>query len=240
MSDPETPSRDLAEPSETSPAHETETQTHPPVDPAGETPVDTPVETAVEEPVPPPGEYRAKAGSYYRNVRYLIFVAALALGGYFLYDGFVGYPEQNRRYDELLAEQTRLQDAGDEAAAAEVRQQLDNYDRHSETDILVQKVLGFALPPLAILLMGRWWYISRGEVRLDASDTLHVPGREPIPLASINAVDDTLWERKGISYVQYSGPEGQGRAKLDDFVYERGPIDKIHDRLKHLVQEDDG
>lgn len=194
-------------------------------------------ERDLEEPVPPPGEYTAKAGSYYRNVRYVIFIAALALGGYFLYDGYVRYPADNVRYAELLAEQNQLQEAGRESEAAEVRRELDGYKNHSDTDILVQKILGYALPPVGILLMARWWYKSRGRVRLDASDTLHLPGREPIPLSSMTALDDTMWERKGIAHVEYKTAEGETRARLDDFVYERGPIDKIHDRLKHVLAQ---
>lgn len=189
----------------------------------------------VEEPVPPPGEYTARAGSYYRNVRYAVFVAALALGAYFLYDGYVGYPQDNERYAELLAEQNRLQEAGEQAAAAKVARELDEYKHHSDTDIFWQKVLGYGLPPVGILLMARWWYKSRGQVRLDPDDTLHVPGHDPIPLASMKGVDDRVWDRKGIADVEYTAPEGEKRARLDDFVYERGPIDKIHDRLAHLV-----
>lgn len=189
----------------------------------------------VEEPVPPPGEYTAKAGSYYRNVRYVIFIAALALGAYFLYDGYVRYPAQNERYTELLNRQNELQEAGRESEAAEVRRELDNYKYHSDTDILVQKILGYGLPPVAILLMARWWYRSRGRVRLDPHDTLHVPGRDPIPLASMTSMDDSLWERKGITSIDYTTSDGERRVRLDDFVYQRGPIDKIHDRLRHLI-----
>ena len=86
-----------------------------------------------------------------------------------------------------------------------------------------------------LLALVRWLYISRGTIRLDGSDTLHAPGHPAVPVSTITEINDDLWERKGISYISYEGAEGTaGEIKLDDFVYERKPIDQIHDRLRHL------
>ena len=139
----------------------------------------------------------------------------------------------------MTAEWAAANERGDTVRAAEV-QKLRNDEGvqdHTDTDILLQRGLGFLLPPLGILLLARWLYISRGQVRLDPSDTLHAPGHPPVPASAITAVDDALWERKGIAYVRYDLPGGAGgTVKLDDFVYDRKPIDAIHDRLKHVVR----
>ncbi len=185
---------------------------------------------------PPPGPHVARAGRYFRNVRYIIFLAAFGAGLWFLYDGFVGYPFERGEYRRLQAEIEDAQLRGESIDELAKAQRV--YDDHSDADILLQKILGFALPPLALLMLIRWLYISRGTIRMDEHDTLHVPGHPPIPASAVKEMDDALWDRKGISYVEYRGTGGDSEfAKLDDFVYERAPIDAIHDRLAYLVKQ---
>lgn len=65
-----------------------------------------------------------------------------------------------------------------------------------------------------------------------SADTLYVPGHPPIAISEITEIDNTLWERKGIAHVKYMTAAGKsGTFKLDDFVYERKPIDAIYDRI---------
>ena len=184
------------------------------------------------------GAHVARAGRYFRNVRYVIFVAAIGLGAYFLYDGFVSWPHQRAEYQRLEAAIVEAQNRG--ASIDALRAEQAQYKEHSETDILLQKILGFTVIPLSILLLIRWLYISRGEVRMDAMDTLHAPGHPPVPASAVTGIDDRLWDRKGIAYVDYQRSGGEsGRLKLDDFVYERQPIDAIHDRLSYLLSRRD-
>lgn len=192
-----------------------------------------PEQPAVQEP-PAAGPHVARAGRYFRNVRYLIFAAGLFFGLYFLYDGFIGYPRERAEYRRLEQAIVEAQNRGE--PIAELRREQAEYDDHNDAAIILQRVLGFGLVPLSILLLIRCLYISRGEIRLDEQDTLHVPGREPIAATSLESVDDTLWERKGIAVVHYRDAGlNHGQVKLDDFVYDRAPIDAIHERLKHLI-----
>jgi hypothetical protein len=104
-------------------------------------------------------------------------------------------------------------------------------------DLFLQKALGFALPPLAILFLIWSLYNSRGTYRLE-DQTLSVPGHPPIGLDRIRRIDRKLWDRKGIVYLDYERPDGNGtgRIKLDDFVYDRKPTDLIFERIEaHLL-----
>ena len=196
--------------------------------------------TPLPETPPPPGVYEAKAGSYFRNVRYGLFAALLLAGAWFLYDGFVKWPEDTRQYRTLQAQIDEAERDNDVERKAELSELQRDYKEHSDNDILLQKVLGLALPPIAVLLLARWLYISRGRLRLDESDTLHAPGHPPIPASAVTEVDDTTWDRKGISRVAYAAGGRTGRVKLDDFVYEAGPVRRIHDRLVHVIEQDAG
>jgi len=154
----------------------------------------------------------ARAGKYYRNARYLIVAACVIMGAYFLYDGFIGYPKQNA--DALaLDPNTKLP--------------------QSHASILLQKQLGIALPIGGIAYLILMLYKSRGAIRLTGS-TLHVPGHPPIPITSITQIDKAKWDLKGIAILDYVLDDGKaGRFKLDDFVYERAPIDAI---FKHIEE----
>jgi hypothetical protein len=180
----------------------------------------------------------ARAGRYYRNVRYIMAVAAVALGAWFAYDGFVHWPWMNTEYDRVDAEITRLQNAApDDSALKPLIKQREGLKKHSDTDILVQRVLAFSLPPAGIALLVWMLYNSRGQYRFDGK-TLEVPGHPPIDVAAISAVDRKLWDRKGIAIIEYATADGHiGRARLDDFVYERGPTDQIFDRVSSMFDE---
>lgn len=159
------------------------------------------------------GPIVARAGGYYRKARYLIVLAAIVGGAFFLYDGYVRYPRQNR---EAIARNSK--------------------PPHAESDLALQKKIGYALPPLGIAMLIWTLYRSRGQYRLD-DETLHVPGHPPVPLEQIRRVDNSLWERKGIARIAYELADGtQGELTLDDFVYERKPTDSIYERITAYVR----
>ena len=154
----------------------------------------------------------ARGATYYRVTRYLFCLVMLGMGGWFAYDGFVKYP----RHNEL-----HLLHVRDPATYPQ------DYPTHTPTSIRLQKRLAVVLPVAALAMLAWTLYNSRGAYRL-AGDTLSVPGHGDVPLSSITQIDKSLWDRKGIAYIDYELPAGKkGRLKLDDFVYDRPPTDRI-------------
>lgn len=148
---------------------------------------------------------------------YLMSAALIAGGGWFLYDGYVKYPRAN------------------EAARQAGRDKMP----HSEFDLKLQRLIGYALPPLGIACAIWTAYTSRGQYRL-AGNVLHVPGHPPVPVEAIRAIDKRKWDRKGIVYLDYELPDSgkTGRVKLDDYIYEREPTDAILERIEAEVLPD--
>src|SRR5688572_29423104 len=96
----------------------------------------------------------AKAGRYYRNVRYLMAAAAVLMGCWFAYDGFVNWPRMNVEYDRLDAEITQKQNnSPNDPSLKALMKQRDGLTKHSDTSINIQKVLAFTLPPAGIALL---------------------------------------------------------------------------------------
>src|SRR5450432_3114271 len=176
----------------------------------------------------------ARAGSYYRNTRYLMTVLLVGMGLWFGYDGFVSWPQSNVYHEQLEKERLSFKSRHDEASAQDRLEKEEQYKFHSPTDILMQKILCFSLPPLGIILLIRALHNSRGEYRLE-NNTLAVPGHPTIDLSNITEVDRRLRDRKGLAFILYEKDGRQGRIRLDDFVYDRPPTDLIFQRIEQFV-----
>jgi len=186
----------------------------------------------------PAGPVIARAGSYYRRTRYIMFIVLFGFGVYAIYDGFKGYPEHNRKFDEIDA---RIAEAKKESNSNDVAKYEEELRKHgakqSDFNVLFNRIVGLALPPLSLLMLAWVLYRSRGEIRME-NDTLHFPGHPPVPFSAITAVDTRLWDRKGIAQVEYALPEGQrGKFTLDDFIYERPPIDTMYDSITGYIKD---
>jgi hypothetical protein len=174
----------------------------------------------------------APPATYYRMTRYVMVILLLGMGGWFGYDGFKGWPSENARIVELNAKLDDLKKTS----------KFEEYDKlnadplhlkplHTGSDIRLQKALAFGLPLLAGAMLAWALHNSRGEYRL-AGNTLSVPGHPPIRFEDILEIDKALWDRKGIAYITYKKAGGKGRARLDDFIYDRQPTDEIYKRLE--------
>lgn len=159
----------------------------------------------------------ARGGRYYRVTRYIFSAALIAMAAWFGYDGFVKYPRDNKLH---------YLHVGDPAKYPQ------DYPQHDPTSIRLQKQLAAVLPFVAVGLLSWTLYNSRGAYRF-AGDVLSVPGHPDVPLESITQIDKSKWDRKGIAYLDYALPTGQkGRMKLDDFVYDRPPTDRILEAIE--------
>ena len=153
----------------------------------------------------------AQPATYYRWTRYIMAVILVAYGAWSCYDGFYNWPNWKTLHPN------------------------DRYKEKSQTDILFNQVIGVILPPAGVLLLILCMRNSRGEYRLE-DNVLYVPGHPPVPLERITVAHKELWERKGIVYLDYdiSGAP-PGKLKLDDWVYEREPTDKIFDQIQEAL-----
>jgi len=158
------------------------------------------------------GDVVARAGSYYRWTRYIMVLVLIGYGLWSIRDGFFRYPREN----------------------AEAKAQGKEVLPHQGLDIPFNRTFGVILPPLGLAYLIYILRKSRGEYRL-SGQTLHAPGHSPIPFDSITALDERLWDRKGIAHIDYEFSGRRGRVTLDDFVYERDAIDRIYETIRQYV-----
>jgi hypothetical protein len=173
-------------------------------------------ETDTQAPATSTGPVVAKAATYYRMTRYIMVAVLFVYGLWSIRDGFIVYPRENE----------------------EARKAGKDVMPHAALDIPFNRFFGVILPPLSIVMLVMCLRKSRGTIEL-SGDTLTAPGHPPVPLDAITAVDQRLWDRKGIAYVDYELSDQQkGRITLDDFIYEREPIDEIHKRVTNYIAAD--
>jgi hypothetical protein len=191
-------------------------------------------------PVSPPeysGDIVARASAEYRWKRY-IMVALLVGGGlWFAYDGYHAWPKHNERVADVQARLDEAQRTKDEATASQLRVELSKMHKpYNSKELMFQKALAWTLPPAGLALLAWTIYNSRGRYRL-AGDTLEVPGHPPVTLNQIVRLDTRTWDRKGIANADYELRNGtKGRLRLDDFVYERAPTDRIYEAIEQNVK----
>lgn len=174
---------------------------------------------------------------WYRLKRYVMVLALIAMGPWFGYDGWKGWPAENQKHDQLQEELVTARRQHNDARVEElVKNPLTSATPHSGLALDIQKVLAILLPLLGIA-MGLWTMrSSRGVYRLD-DDVLEVPGHSKVKLQDVVEIDRSRWDRKGIAVVYYTRPDGsKGKLVLDDFIYEREPTDKIFERIENSLQ----
>jgi hypothetical protein len=188
----------------------------------------------MSETAPPSNEpIVARYGSYYRNTRYILTLILFIMAGWFAYDGWKAWPAANAKAAEL---ETRISQTN-EKDRLPLQEERRGIKTHTELDLLAQRALAVFLPLVGIALTMWARHNSRGEIKL-AGDRLSAPGHPEISLDDVTALDQRLWDRKDIAYVQYEKGDVKGRIRLDAFIYEAEPIVKICERIEKLMKED--
>lgn len=180
----------------------------------------------------------ARAGSYYRRTRYIMFLLMFGFGVMAILDGFKRYPEHDRKFDEISERLAKAKAAGSTDEVGKIEEELRKHGaKHAAWDIPFNQIAGIVLPPISLAVLAWVLYRSRGEIKME-NQTISVPGHPPVPFGAITAIDTRLWDRKGIAQVEYAIPGGaSGKFTLDDFIYDRPPIDKIYDSITAYVNK---
>ena len=148
--------------------------------------------------------------------RYIMVAVLFGYGLWSIRDGFSRYPQEN---------------ADAQAAGKDILP-------HPGLDIPFNQIFGDS-PSAAVDFDARLLSAKIARRDLAGCSILHAPVIPPVPLDAITAVDQRLWDRKGIAYVDYELPDRKGRILLDDFIYEREPIDEIHKQITDYISDGD-
>lgn len=170
-------------------------------------------------------------------------IGAMMLGfcGWFLYDGMVAYPFQQKiwnAYNQVVQE-----NPGDPVEQAQVWSQYaaskgwpteTPKKKIEDKDILTQKVIAVITAPVGLYFL-TVFFLTRGRwVEADERAVTTSSGQRT-DYGSIKSLDTSRWPRKGIAVVHYESDGQSRRIVLDDWKFEREPTKRIFEAIEERM-----
>jgi hypothetical protein len=155
----------------------------------------------------------------------LIPVLLLGFSAWFLWDGLIGYPRSNERWDA----HARLKDQSGEwekLCAARGWTTEPPHRRFEKGDITGQYVWAGVVGAIGIFSLIYWLRARKLLIRSDA-DAVFTPSGTRVPYENITQIDRRKWKSKGLATVFYSLDGAKCRFVLDDAKYEPTGLDTI-------------
>lgn len=157
----------------------------------------------------------------------------LLFSGWFLYDGFVGYPLQQKIWNDY--HQIVQDNPGDpveharlwaEHAEANGWETSTPKKEITDKDIFTQKIIATITAPVGLYFL--WTFLmTRGRwVEVDEQVISTSTGKRAT-YDEITSIDKSRWQRKGIAVVHFGQGGSADRIILDDWKYEREPTKRI-------------
>ncbi len=175
-----------------------------------------------------------------------VFLFGFAL--WFLWDGLIGWPRSNERWDahERAEKYKTLKDKPDEwqalckahgwntdapvawekICASRGWTNEPPHKRYEKADIVLQFVFVGLTGTMGIFSLIFWLRARKMTIRSEA-DAVFTPSGKRVPYESITQIDRRKWKSKGLATVFYSLDGAKGRFVLDDAKYEPTALDTI-------------
>lgn len=196
----------------------------------------------------------ARVSPIWKKQKLFVALFLLAAGGWFFFDGLIGYPRKNDRYREWKS----YTDEGREAEWQSHAQQRgwkpsewpDYVREHRLEGHLPKDVIGrdkiitqFVFASLGALLgtiVLIYWATQKGRVVRSDESAVHTPAGTRVPFGSITGLGKKRWETKGIAVVRYELEGRKGQFILDDYKFETEPTRTILEEIETTLQARSG
>jgi len=156
----------------------------------------------------------------------VLSLALAGVGAWFIYDGFIGYPNNNVRaavYEQLAAQPGKEGDGLQKAWADAARERQWSDDKPKPTytagDMRTQIILGLAAWLGAAACLFHYFKSLPLTTRLEGG-VIFLPNGTGIALTQIQRLSKKRWENKGIADLFYEAAPGKTkRFILDDYKF---------------------
>ena len=176
-------------------------------------------------------EVVARISKEWRRRMLFMFFMIFGVAAWFLYDGYILWPDEAQRHVEYLEIKDTLIETGDAVDEESTSVRL-AWERHAremdyrrnipkermDDDIREQRVIGWVMI-IGALLYGVW--IAWNHTRQVSAEGVIVIGAsgERVDINSITAIDRKKWKDKGIAYGIYEEGGKQRRLCLDEHKF---------------------
>jgi len=165
----------------------------------------------------------------------LIPVFLIACSLWFLWDGLIGWPRSNERWD---AHESRKGTPGEWEKYCRERgwKTEPPHKRFEHADIIGQHVFAGLTGVIGIFSFIYWQRVRRSVMRSDQGAVL-TPSGVRVPYENMTEVDERKWKPKGLATVYYAINGSKGRFVLDDAKFNPEALDII---LADIHEHTDG
>jgi hypothetical protein len=183
----------------------------------------------------------ARISSIWKKQKLFLAVLLIAFGGWFFFDGVIGYPRANERYKEWKRFHDAKQENEWSAHAKEKGWKPNEWPEflasHNLTanppevaygpdKIAGQYGFGSATMVAGIIVLAYWLTQVRRVLRSDDA-AVHTPAGTRVPFDAITGVGKKKWDSKGIATVRYEIEGRKGEFIVDDYKFEAKPTRQI-------------
>ena len=192
----------------------------------------------------------ARITPIWRKQKLFVAIFFIAFGGYFFWDGAIGYPRKNARY----AEWKRFRDEGRSSEWAAFAEQKgwkpDEWPRYVEEHgwkepypevalgpgkITEQYVFGGLWTAIGLAILGYWAQQVRRVLKIDDA-AVTSPAGTRVPFESITGLGLKKWDSKGLATVKYQVDGRAGSFVVDDYKYDTEPAREILEEIKRRLE----
>ena len=183
----------------------------------------------------------------------LIPVFLFGFAVWFLWDGLIGWPRSNKRFDahDWSEKYKALKDKPDEwsALCAKLGRTTDAppqweklcaasgwtteapHKRYGRSDINMQIAIAALTGVIGAFSLVFWLRAKKTFIRSE-DDAVITPSGKRVPYASITDLDLRKWKSKGLAKIVYSLEGAKGRFILDDAKYDPTGLDAILEDIR--------
>ena len=163
----------------------------------------------------------ARVTPIWKKQKLFVAVFLLAIGGWFFYDGKIGYPKKNERWREYekFKEADRVSEWPD-YAKSRGWSATPEHKLLTHEDIVGQFAFGGLAALLGVITLA-YWAIQKGRMVKTDAEAVHTPAGTRVPFAAITGVGKKKWEAKGLATVRFEIEGRKGEFELDDYKYDR-------------------
>lgn len=169
----------------------------------------------------------AKVSRIWKQQKLFMAIFVLCFSAWFAYDGFYGYPAENKRFDAhaQYEKEGRLSEwpayAKSQGWKAEAP-----HKRHKDGDIVVQFVFAGIIGVAGIFFL-LYWATRRGRILRTDEEAVYTPSGKRVPFSAVTGIGKKNWESKGIAKVRYEIEGQKGEFEVDDYMFDTEPSRQI-------------
>jgi len=170
----------------------------------------------------------------WKKQKLFVAVFLLGIGGWFFWDGSVGYPHSNERW---LAHNDLVKSGRETEwpALAKSRDWTEEvpHKLYQRADLYMQYICGGFAGVLGLVALA-YWLTQRGRILRTDAEAVYSPAGTRIPFETVTGLGKKNWDTKGLATVLYMIDGRKGRFILDDYKFDR---DATHQILAEIEEK---